>query len=70
MYPTVSIVSEIPEELHQSLKSYLEIHPNWDQDRVLTAALSMFLMQNSAGTVNYRICAQVYLESLFQNQAQ
>lgn len=62
MNATVSILTEIPEELHQSLKGYLETHPEWDQDRVFTAALSLFLLQNSNGD---RRAARVYLETLF-----
>lgn len=70
----VSILTEIPEELHVSLRSYLETHPHWDQDRVFTAALSLFLMQNQPAkstdsSANYRACARVYLESLFQRPA-
>ena len=38
MNATVSILAEIPEELHETLKGYLEAHPDWDQDRVFTAA--------------------------------
>jgi hypothetical protein len=71
MKAEVSILAEIPEELHQSLKNYLETHPTWDQDRVFAAALSLFLLQNSGGenseaSQNYRACARVYLETLFQ----
>ncbi len=71
MKSAVSILAEIPEEIHQSLKSYLESHPNWDQDRVFAAALSLFLLQNSGSEAedssqNYRACARVYLETLFQ----
>jgi len=66
MNATVSILTEIPEELHESLTSYLETHPNWDQDRVFTAALSLFLIQNGKGD---RRAARVYLESLFQHCA-
>ncbi len=62
MKTTVSILTEIPEELHESLKRYLETHPDWDQDRVFTAALSLFLLQNSNGD---RRAARVYLETLF-----
>ncbi len=62
MNTSVSILTEIPEALHESLKSYLEIHPDWDQDRVFTAALSLFLLQNANGD---RRAAQVYLETLF-----
>ena len=71
MNSTVSILAEIPEELHYSLKNYLETHPHWDQDRVFAAALSLFLLQNNSGqssedSQNYRACARVYLETLFE----
>jgi hypothetical protein len=70
MHATISILAEIPEELHESLKSYLETHPSWDQDRVFAAALSLFLLQNGNAKAieaqNYRACARVYLETLFQ----
>ncbi len=63
MNVTVSILAEIPEVLHESLQSYLENHPDWDHDRVFTAALSLFLLQN--GNCDRR-AARVYLDSLFR----
>ena len=71
MNTSVSILAEIPEDLHLSLKNYLECHPTWDQDRVFAAALSLFLLQNEGSTTiegspHYRACARVYLETLFQ----
>lgn len=71
MNATISILAEIPEELHESLKNYLETHPEWDQDRVFSAALSLFLLQNGNNATpeaskSYRQAARVYLESLFQ----
>ncbi len=63
---TVSILAEIPEELHASLKGYLENHPTWDQDRVFTAALSLFLMQNGDSD---RHTSKVYLDTLFNYAA-
>ncbi|PSO49760.1 MAG: hypothetical protein BRC33_05635 [Cyanobacteria bacterium SW_9_44_58] len=70
MKTNVSLSTEIPQELHESLQRYLDEHPSWDQDRVLAAALSLFLLQNSQNKVEqnpqtYRSCAQVYLETLF-----
>ncbi len=67
----ISIFTEIPETLHQSLKSYLDNHPNWDQDRVFAAALSLFLLQNTdeiskRSDRNYQACARVYLETIFE----
>jgi hypothetical protein len=72
MNTSVSILAEIPEELYETLKGYLESHPDWDQDRVFAAALSLFLLQNgsgdSAGTSrSYRSAAKVYLNALFQH---
>jgi hypothetical protein len=64
MKAKVSIFTEIPETLHESLKSYLESHPDWDENRVLTAALSLFLLQNGDSD---RRTARVYLETLFHN---
>jgi predicted TPR repeat methyltransferase len=63
MNMTVSILAEIPEDLHESLTKYLESHVNWDQDRLFAAALSLFLLQNGECD---RQAARVYLDSLFQ----
>jgi Protein of unknown function (DUF2811) len=64
MNATVSIFTEIPETLHESLKIYLDSHPDWDHNRVLTAALSLFLLQNGESD---RRTARVYLETLFHH---
>ena len=66
MKATVSIFTEIPETLHESLKNYLETHPDWDENRVLTAALSLFLLQNGDSD---RRAARVYLETLFHHSS-
>jgi len=74
MDANISLLVEIPEALHDSILHFLDTHPNWDQDRMYAAALSLFLLQNSGGessqaSPNYRSCAQVYLETLFQQSA-
>lgn len=66
MNTTVSILAEIPEELHNALTRYLENHPDWDQDRAFAAALSLFLLQN--GDCD-RQTSRVYLDSLFKQAA-
>ncbi|ABW32371.1 DUF2811 domain-containing protein [Acaryochloris marina] len=63
MSTTISILADIPEELHETLINYLEDHPDWDQDRVFSAALSLFLMQYGQSD---RRTARVYLDSLFK----
>ncbi|HEY9815349.1 MAG: DUF2811 domain-containing protein [Synechococcales cyanobacterium K44_A2020_017] len=72
MNASVSILAEIPEDLHESLQGYLDNHPEWDQDRVFSAALSLFLLQNSQTTTpdatrSYRRAARVYLDTLFKH---
>lgn len=60
----VSLLVEIPETLHDSLKTYLELRPDWSQDRVFTAALSLFLLQN--GMSADRQASRIYLDALFK----
>ncbi len=63
---TVSILAEIPEELHESLKGYLYSNPSWVKDRVFSAALSLFLLHNGDSD---RRTSKVYLDTLFNYAA-
>ncbi|HEY9751607.1 MAG TPA: DUF2811 domain-containing protein [Coleofasciculaceae cyanobacterium] len=71
MNSTVSLMVEIPDVLHDSLKSYLELRPDWDQDRVMTAALSLFLLQNRGSdrysdSLSQRQASRIYLDAVFK----
>lgn len=44
---TISIVNEVPEALHTAMQVFVESHPSWDVDRVMAAALSLFLLQQA-----------------------
>lgn len=74
MDTNVSLLVEIPEALHQSFLTFLDTRPDWDQDRVMSAALSLFLLQNrpmspgapQSRTENERQTARIYLDSLFK----
>jgi hypothetical protein len=63
MTSMISILAEIPEELHETLRGYLEAHPDWDQNRMFSAALSLFLLQQGNSD---RRAVRVYLDTLFQ----
>jgi hypothetical protein len=65
MNSTVCLLTELPESLHGALKTYLDRHPEWDQDRTIAAALSLFLMQNSSDGN----AARVYLNTMFSETA-
>ena len=58
----VSLLVEVPEDLHQSLQSFLDTHPTWNQQRAFSAALSLFLMQNGCSDQKIN---RIYLDSLF-----
>jgi hypothetical protein len=60
--PQISLYAELPEELHDALTVYLDSHPNWTQNRVFCAALSLFLMQNGHCD---RSINRIYLDSVF-----
>ena len=59
---TVRLMVELPEELMDSLQGFLMTHTEWEQDRVLGAAMALFLMQNG---MNQKQVKQFYLDSLF-----
>jgi hypothetical protein len=40
-----SLLVELPDELHKDCLSFLDQHPDWDQERMFTAAISLFLLQ-------------------------
>jgi hypothetical protein len=72
MNPSISLQVEIPELLHEALRSYLEVRPDWDQDRVFTASLSLFLLQNRSGDSALesglqRQASRIYLDTLFKH---
>lgn len=48
MTPTISLLAELPETLHCALAQYIDSHPDWDQDRAITVAISLFLNQGPA----------------------
>jgi hypothetical protein len=62
----ISLFVEIPETLHQSLATFLDTRPEWDQDRVFSAAISLFLLQNRLPNQGSdRQAARIYLDALF-----
>ncbi|MDX2242590.1 MAG: DUF2811 domain-containing protein [Leptolyngbyaceae cyanobacterium bins.302] len=60
---TVSILTEIPEDLYEAVSHYLEAHRDWDQDRVFATAVSLFLAQNNDRDRN---ASKTYLDKIFQ----
>tara|TARA_Y100001968_G_scaffold118195_1_gene107638 strand:- start:149 stop:415 length:267 start_codon:yes stop_codon:yes gene_type:complete len=59
---TISFQTEIPKQIQQAMKNYIEKHPNWDQYRLLQAALAGFLIQNG---ISSRLITRLYIGNMF-----
>ena len=58
----ISFQTEIPKHIQQAMKAYIEKHPNWDQYRLLQAALAGFLIQNG---ISSRLITRLYIGNMF-----
>jgi hypothetical protein len=61
----VSVVNEFPEDLYLAMGDFISSHPQWDQYRLMQAALAGFLFQQGC---NNRAVAQHYLNGLFRRE--
>ena len=59
---TISFQTKIPKHIQQAMKAYIEKHPNWDQYRLLQAALAGFLIQNG---ISSRLITRLYIGNMF-----
>ena len=59
---TISFQTKIPKQIQQAMKSYIDKHPNWDQYRLLQAALAGFLIQNG---ISSRLITRLYIGNMF-----
>ena len=61
----ISFQTEIPKSIQKAMKDYIETHPNWDQYRLLQAALAGFLMQNG---ISSRLITRLYIGNMFRSR--
>ena len=59
---TISFQTKIPKQIQQAMRVYIEKHPNWDQYRLLQAALAGFLIQNG---ISSRLITRLYIGNMF-----
>ena len=58
----VSFQSHLPVPLMDAMNRFVERYPNWDQYRLIKAALAGFLVQNG---VNSRSITRMYISNMF-----
>ena len=63
--PHVSVENQLPEDLYEAMGRFIAHHPQWDQYRLVQAAIAGFLFQQGC---QERVVAQHYLNGLFQRE--
>ena len=62
----VSFQTEIPLPLQTAMSDFIERYPNWDQYRLIQAALAGFLVQNG---VDSRSITRLYIGNMFSSES-
>ncbi len=61
----VSFLAEVPPSIKEAMEAFIDDHPNWDQYRLIQAALSGFLIQNG---VDSRSINRLYFQNMFSKK--
>ena len=62
----ISFQAEMPRPLQEAMTRFIEQHPNWDQYRLMQAALAGFLVQNG---IDSREITRVYVGNMFRRES-
>ena len=62
----VSFQAELPLPLQEAMAGFIETCPNWDQYRLIKAALAGFLVQNG---VDSREITRLYVANMFRRDS-
>ena len=62
----ISFQTEIPMPIQKAMMTFIEDHPNWDQYRLLQAALAGFLVQNG---ITSRLITRLYIGNMFDSHS-
>lgn len=63
---SVSFQTEVSQPLQQAMVGFIERCPNWDQYRLVQAAIAGFLIQNG---VDSREITRLYVGSMFRRES-
>ena len=61
----ISFLAEVPPTIKEAMEAFIDDHPNWDQYRLIQAALSGFLIQNG---VDSRSINRLYFQNMFSKK--
>ena len=58
----VSFIEDVPAYLNDAMRKFIDDHPNWDQHRLMQAAISGYLLEKGVASLEMR---RLYTESMF-----
>ena len=58
----VSFIEDVPAYLNEAMRKYIDDHPNWDQHRLMQAAISGYLLEKGVTSLEMR---RFYTQSMF-----
>ena len=58
----VSFIEDVPAYLNDAMRKYIDDHPNWDQHRLMQAAISGYLLEKGVTSLEIR---RLYSQSMF-----
>ena len=58
----VSFIEDTPVYLNEAMRKYIDDHPNWDQHRLMQAAISGYLLEKGVTSLEMR---RFYTQSMF-----
>ena len=58
----VSFIEDVPAYLNDAMRKYIDAHPNWDQHRLMQAAISGYLLEKGVTSLEMR---RFYTQSMF-----
>ena len=58
----VSFIEDVPVYLNDAIRKFIDEHPNWDQHRLMQAAISGYLLEKGDTSIEMR---RFYSQSMF-----
>ena len=62
----VSFIEDVPVYLNDAMRKFIDDHPNWDQHRLMQAAISGYLLEKGVTSLEMR---RFYSQSMFCKQS-
>lgn len=58
----ISFIEDVPVYLNDAISKFIDEHPNWDQHRLMQAAISGYLLEKGVTSIEMR---RFYSQSMF-----